>query len=219
MIDSERFRQIRSMLRRRQPDLTVVMDNVNKPHNLSALIRSCDAVGIHDLHAVSKQRSIHTRQHAAAGSSRWTRLHLWHEIKEPCSALRREGMQLLAATNVAAAVDFREIDYTLPTAVILGAEWDGVSKEAIGEADRTIMVQTHGMVESLNVSVAAAVILFEAERQRSLNGMYRELRMEEEQYRRLLFELSYPRLAEQLTLKKLPYPALDEDGGIFPLEM
>ncbi|TCD48446.1 tRNA (guanosine(18)-2'-O)-methyltransferase TrmH [Chlorobium sp. N1] len=218
MIDPERFRKIRRMLLRRQPDLTVVMDSVNKPHNLSAVIRSCDAVGIHDLYAVTKKKSVHTRQHAAAGSSRWTDLHLHTDIREVCRELRTKGMQLLAATGAPGSVDFRRFDFTRPTAVILGAEWDGVSKAALLEADHLIMVPTHGMVESLNVSVAAAVVLFEAERQRTLKGMYLERQLEEERYRRLLFELSYPRLSDQLREKGLPYPPLDEDGGIVRLE-
>lgn len=214
MIDPERFRKIRHMLRQRQPDLTVVMDSVNKPHNLSAVIRSCDAVGIHDLYAVTRKRSVHTRQHAAAGSSRWTDLHLHTDIAEVCAELRGRGMQLLAATGAPGSVDFREIDYTRPTALILGAEWDGVSQAALAEADRLVMVPTHGMVESLNVSVAAAVILFEAERQRRMKGMYDGMRMEEGRFRELLFELSYPRLSDQLREKGLPYPPLDEEGGI-----
>ncbi|KAA6232697.1 tRNA (guanosine(18)-2'-O)-methyltransferase TrmH [Chlorobium phaeovibrioides] len=219
MIAPERFLRIQKMLASRQPDLTVVMDNVNKPHNLSAIIRSCDAVGIHDLYAVSSKKSIHTTQNAAAGAGHWTNLHLCKDIGALCRKLGMEGMQVLAATNTEESRDFRTIDFTLPTAIVLGAEWEGVSAEAIHAADMAITIPMYGMVESLNVSVAAALILFEAERQRSLKGMYRTRRLEESLYRKLLFELSYPRLSRQLREKGGAYPELDEDGGIVLEEM
>ncbi|MDP8305471.1 MAG: tRNA (guanosine(18)-2'-O)-methyltransferase TrmH [Candidatus Chlorobium antarcticum] len=207
------------MLCARQPDLTVVMDNVNKPHNLSAIIRSCDAVGIHDLYAVSSKKSIYTTQNAAAGAGRWTNLHLSKDIGTLSGKLKLEGKQVLVATNTDGSRDFRKIDFTLPTAIVLGAEWEGVSPEAIEAADMAITIPMHGMVESLNVSVAAALILFEAERQRTLKGMYLTRRLEEERYRKMLFELSYPRLSRQLREKGAGYPLLDEDGGIGVEEM
>jgi len=207
------------MLASRQPDLTVVMDNVNKPHNLSAIIRSCEAVGIHDLYGVSTKKSIYTTQNAAAGAGRWTNLHLSKDIGRLCSNLSQEGMQVLVATNTEESRDFRTIDFTLPTAIVLGAEWEGVSAEAIRAADTAITIPMYGMVESLNVSVAAALILFEAERQRSLKGMYRTQRLEESHYRKLLFELSYPRLSRQLREKGAAYPELNDNGAIVLEEM
>lgn len=202
------------MLMRRQPDLTVVMDNVNKPHNLSAIIRSCDAVGIHRLFAVSSRRNVSARQGVAAGASRWTTLELQKNLGETFSALKREGHQLLVATNAPGCVDFRCIDYTRPTAIVMGAELDGVSEEAVLGADHLIAIPMQGMVESLNVSVAAAVILFEAQRQRAAGGMYDSPRIPAQTFSTRLFELCYPRLAEQLNQQGLPYPELDEEGSI-----
>ncbi len=214
MIAPERFRKIRQMLLHRQPDLTVVMDNVNKAHNLSAIIRSCDCVGIGQLHAVSYRKSIHTEQGAAAGASKWSRLHLYHNIETVYKTLSASGMQLLVATNREGCVDFRDIDYTRPTALVVGAEWDGISNEAIEGADHAISIPMLGMVESLNVSVATAVILFEAQRQREQKGMYQKPQLEAEWFTKVLFEAAYPALSRELNANDTPYPPLDEEGRI-----
>jgi tRNA (guanosine-2'-O-)-methyltransferase len=203
------------MLLHRQPDLTVVMDNVNKAHNLSAILRSCDCVGIGHVHAVSYRKYIHAKQNnAAAGSSKWTALHLHHDIETVYKTLEDDGMQILVATNREGCVDFRDIDYTRPTALVVGAEWDGISEEAIKGADHAVSIPMLGMVESLNVSAATAIILFEAQRQRENKGMYRNLQLEQECFERLLFEASYPRLSRELIEQGSPYPQLDEEGNI-----
>ena len=200
------------MLLHRQPDLTVVMDNVNKAHNLSAIIRSCDGVGISEIHAVSYRKSIYTEQNAAAGASKWSTLNLYDDIDLVYSKLSTHGMQILVATNTEESIDFRNIDYTLPTAIVVGAEWDGISKKSIKGAAHSITVPMLGMIESLNVSVATAVILFEAQRQRALKGMYNLPQLKAECFERMLFEFSYPQLSRELKKKGDPYPQLDECG-------
>ncbi|NTU68307.1 MAG: tRNA (guanosine(18)-2'-O)-methyltransferase TrmH [Chlorobiaceae bacterium] len=216
MIAPERFHKIRRLLEQRQPDLTLVMDNVNKTHNLAAIIRSCDAVGIPELHAVSYRSSIRTKQHTSAGAHRWLRVGLAESIVPIGEELRRQGMQLLVATYRSDSVDFRTVDYTLPTAIILGEELKGPSEEALSIADKAIYIPMQGMVESLNVSVAAALILFEAQRQRLQAGMYNASRFPRETFDRLLFEYTYPRLARKFREKGYPYPPLDEDGAFTP---
>lgn len=202
------------MLLHRQPDLTVIMDNVNKAHNLSAIIRSCDGVGIREIHAVSYRKSIYAEQNAAAGASKWLTLNLYPDIATAYRTVSECGMQILVATGKEGAVNYREIDYTVPTALVVGAEWDGISEKAIQGADHAITVPMLGMVESLNVSVATAVILFEAQRQRAEKGMYSKPRLNVECFERMLFEYSYPRLSRELREKELPYPQLDAEGAI-----
>ncbi len=204
------------MLLHRQPDLTVIMDNVNKAHNLSAIIRSCDGVGIGELHAISYRQSIYTEQNAAAGASKWLTLNLHASIASAYRAISKYGMQILVATGKEGARDFREIDYTRPTALVVGAEWDGISEEAIQGADYAITVPMLGMVESLNVSVATAVILFEAQRQRAAKGMYNQPRLDPESFQRMLFEYTHPRLSRELRQEGTPYPLLDAEGTICP---
>lgn len=207
------------MLLHRQPDLTVIMDNVNKAHNLSAIIRSCDGVGIHEIHAVSYRKSIYAEQNAAAGASKWLTLSLYPDIASAYTKVSACGMQILAATGKEGSRDFRAIDYTIPTALVMGAEWDGISDEAIEGADHAITVPMFGMVESLNVSVATAVILFEAQRQRTEKGMYDQQQLEQVSFERMLFEYTYPRLSRELREKECAYPKLDADGRICSNEL
>ncbi len=214
MISPERFSKIRQLLALRQPDLTVLMDNVNKPHNLSAVIRSCDAVGIDTVHAVSANSSIKDKQKAARGSNKWVRLELHESIEKAVGILKKNGMQLLVAHSGNNTVNFRDIDYTQPTAVVLGAELFGPSDTAVSCADHLICVPMQGMVESLNVSVAAAVILFEAQRQRLDAGLYKHSRLPSSYIQKRLFELVYPAVSKKLSLQGRPYPELDTEGKI-----
>ncbi len=214
LISFERFSKIKRVLSLRQPDLTLLMDNVNKPHNLSAIIRSCDAVGIDTVHAVSTDSVIKKRQRAARGSNKWVTLALHETTEHACAALRKQKMQILVAHHADEAVHFRAIDYTKPTAIVMGAELFGPSESAVSQADHFISVPMQGMVESLNVSVAAAVILFEAQRQRLEAGLYNRPRMSDESMKKRLFELAYPAVSKKLARQGIGYPEIDEEGRI-----
>ena len=214
MISPERFSKIKQLLAYRQPDLTVLMDNVNKPHNLSAIIRSCDAVGIETVHAVSEEKTIKNKQRAARGSSKWVNLELHETTEHAFACLRAQGMQVLVAHYHEKSVDFRTPDYTLPTAIVMGAELFGPSAKTLSGADHCIHIPMQGMVESLNVSVAAAVILFEAQRQRTEAGLYNRPGLSEEYMKKRLFELAYPAVSKKLAGQNRCYPELDPDGNI-----
>ncbi|MEM7082644.1 MAG: tRNA (guanosine(18)-2'-O)-methyltransferase TrmH [Pseudomonadota bacterium] len=208
----DRFRLIERTLRRRQPDLSVLADGVHKTHNVAAVVRTCDAVGVLDVHAVSPGGEI-PRHHATnAGSSRWTRLHTHSDIQHAAEALKQQGFTLVAAHLSSRAVDFRALDYRQPTAIMLGTELDGVSQAGLACADEHVMIPMMGMVESLNVSVAAAVILYEAQRQRAAAGLYDTCRIPDATYRHILFEWCYPDIARRCREKQAPYPNLDENG-------
>jgi tRNA (guanosine-2'-O-)-methyltransferase len=210
----ERFHRLRAVLDRRQPDLTVLMDNVHKVHNFSAIVRSCDAVGAFEAHAVWPHRELIARHGTASGANKWVRIHTHECMADAVAELKGRGMRIYAAHLSAQAVDFRSVDYTRPTAILLGAELEGVSREAQELADGHIIIPMLGMVESLNVSVAAATVLYEAQRQRMAAGMYDRPRLDGELYRHTLFEWAHPRIAGYCRRHGLPYPELDEDGEI-----
>lgn len=182
----ERIARIREVLSRRQPDLTVLLENVHKPHNLSAILRTCDAVGVLRAHAVNPTGGVPTFNETSGGSHKWVDLEVHPDIRSAIAHLKGQGFQVLAAHLFEGAVDYREADYTRPTAVLLGAEKWGVSEEAAALSDLHVKIPMMGMVQSLNVSVAAAVILFEAQRQRLRAGMYERPRLDPEAYQRLL---------------------------------
>lgn len=211
----ERLARIKQLMRNRQPDLTVCMENVHKPHNLAAIVRTADAIGIHEMHAVWPDKSSRVAGGTALGSQNWVKLNVHHNIQDGIKAMRDQGMQILATNLSATAVDFREIDYTKPTAFLMGQEKTGITQEALDLADQDIIIPMVGMVQSLNVSVAAATLMYEAQRQRALAGMYdQECQLSAEEQNRLLFEGGHPIFAQACKRKGLPYPQIGEEGEI-----
>ena len=207
-----RYAQLNAVLDRRQPDLSVLMDDVHKAHNLAAIVRTCDAVGVLEAHAVSPGGEVRYHHLRAGGSSKWLPIVVHRTVDAACDLLEQRGWQLVAAHLSETATDFRTVDYTKPTAIVLGAEKRGVGERAAARAHRHVHIPMHGQVASLNVSVAAAVILFEAERQRQLAGLYGRPRLDRELRATLLFEWAYPRVAVACRASGRPYPALDERG-------
>ncbi|WNC72664.1 tRNA (guanosine(18)-2'-O)-methyltransferase TrmH [Thalassotalea psychrophila] len=211
----ERHQRILEMLNKRQVDLTVCMEGVHKPHNLAAVVRTCDAIGVNDVHAIWKNDVMRVGGGTSVGSQNWVNIHSHESTKEAITRLKEQGMQVLVTNLSDTAVDFREIDYTKPTAIILGQEKFGASDEALALADQDIVIPMVGMVQSLNVSVACAVTLYEAQRQRQSAGMYDSPSdLTHEQRNKVLFEGGHPIFAEACKRKGLPYPEIDDDGQI-----
>lgn len=211
----ERYNRIQQVLKARQSDLTLCLEEVHKPNNVSAVIRSADATGIHKIHAVWPNE-MRTLSHTSAGARNWVEVDTHDSIEDAITELKAQGMQVLVTNLSDTAVDFRDIDYTKPTAIILGSEKVGASEQAKKLADQDIIIPMVGMVQSLNVSVASAVILYEAQRQRQAAGMYDNevSSVDSDTIHRLLFERGHPVLAKVAKRKKLPYPPLDEQGQI-----
>ena len=120
-MNSKRYERICEMLARRQPDLTVCMEQVHKPHNVSAVIRTADAVGVHEVHAVWPSSRMRTMASAAAGSNSWVQVKTHRTIADAVGHLKGQGMQILATHLSDKAIDFREIDYTRPTCILASA--------------------------------------------------------------------------------------------------
>lgn len=215
-MNAQRYARIRAMLAARQHDLTVCMEQVHKPHNVSAVIRTADAVGVHEVHAVWPGSRMRTMVSSAAGSNSWVQVKTHRTIAEAVTHLKDQKMQILATHLSDKAVDFREIDYTRPTCILMGQEKTGITQEALDLADQDIIIPMIGMVQSLNVSVASALILYEAQRQRQNAGMYlrEESTLEYSEQQRLLFEGGYPVLARVAKHKGLPYPEINNRGEV-----
>lgn len=210
----ERFQRLRQVLARRQPDLTVLMEKVNKPHNFSAILRNCDAVGVLEAHAVPPAHGLELHDATSAGTRKWIRVHTHADVGSAVAHLKGRGFAVLAAHPSPAALDFRAVDFTRPTALLMGAELHGVSPEGLALADGHLAIPMLGMVHSLNVSVATALLLYEAQRQKSMAGHYAAPRLDEETFRRVLFRWAHPLLARRLDAEGRPYPPLDEDGQL-----
>lgn len=214
-MNPERFDRLQRVLDHRQPDLTVLMDRVHKPHNLSAILRNCDAVGVFEAHAVpAHEGRLKAHIQVSAGASKWVPLHVHPSIEQAAAHLRESGMQLVAAHPDGDAIDYRELDFTRPTALLVGAELHGVSDEGLALADHHVVLPMLGMARSLNVSVATALLLYEAHRQRSEAGLYDQPRIIGARRTEVLFEWAYPKLAKRCRANGLPYPELSEHGEL-----
>lgn len=168
-----RKNKILSVLSQRQPDLTLVMENIHDPHNVSAMLRSADAVGIMEVHLVyTTEKYPKIGSKSSSSANKWVRRKKYSSIPECYDSLRKNGFQILATRLDENAKKLYEFDLTKPTAFVFGNEHAGVTDEAAHLAHSTVFIPMMGMIQSLNVSVACAVIIYEVLRQRMEIGMY-----------------------------------------------
>jgi tRNA (guanosine-2'-O-)-methyltransferase len=213
-----RFHRLRTALNQRMGDLTVLLEAVDKPHNLSAILRTCDAVGVLEAHVVSLPGRPRTFNTTARGSQKWVPLHPHPSIEEGLQSLKSRGFRIFGTHLGVEARDYRACDFTGPTCFLMGAEKWGLSEAALRLVDQPLFIPMGGMVQSLNVSVAAAILLFEALRQRQQAALVPSqgegIPGGEAGYQRLLFEWAYPQLAQRCRNQGLAYPALDGEGAL-----
>jgi len=168
-----RLRRMREVLAHRQKDLILFMDRVKNEHNFSALIRTAEAVGLQEIwYGFDEPYPVPLNEGVTLGAHRWIFLHRAENPVETLRAFRQRGFQVVVTWLGAGSRDFREVDYTRPTVLVVGNEVEGVSPEILPLATHRIKIPMVGMVRSLNVSVATGVILYEAFRQREAAGLY-----------------------------------------------
>ena len=211
-----RYERLKSVLNKRMSNLTVLIENVEKPHNLSAIIRSCDAVGVLEAYAIFNKEKFLTFNSTAQGSQKWVKLNQYKKTTEAIKILKDKGFNLYGTNLNPKSIDYRECDFKGPTAFVLGAEKWGISEEASNLMDVNIHIPMRGMVESLNVSVAASALLFEAVRQRQVANLIPESGegLSKETYKKKIFEWAYPEVANWCKCEGKKYPALNEKGEI-----
>ncbi len=169
----KRLEKMRRVLSFRQTDLTVVCENIHDPHNVSAILRSCDAVGISTVHLLyNLEKFPKLGKKSSASANKWIDIQKHKKYNDLKRLLQEQGMTIYATFVDPSAKSIYEIDWTRPSAIIVGNEHRGVSDDALQIADQKIYIPMFGMVASLNVSVATAVILYEICRQRLQAGFY-----------------------------------------------
>ena len=209
----ERYQKLKRTLDLRQPDLTLLTEQIHKPRNIAALVRTSDAVGIHELNMVWPWDKHRPYSGTAMGSDRWVDIVRHESMPDAIDSLQAKNYKVYAAHLSDKAVDYREVDYTQSCAILLGNEKKGVSDTAAAKVDEHIVIPMLGMVESFNVSVAAAIILAEAQRQRAEAGSYDQVRLEPEVYQRTFFRWAHPQVAKYCHQNNLPYPEVNEEDG------
>lgn len=169
----EREAKIRRVLSLRQKDLTLVLANIHDPHNVSAIYRSCDAFGVPEVHLYYTDTAFPVLGAKSSASARkWVRTVRHKNMDDLITALKAQKMRVYATSCAPAAKAPGELDLTLPVAFVMGNEHNGLDADFAGRLDGEISIPMYGMIQSFNVSVAAAVLLAEASRQRRAAGLY-----------------------------------------------
>lgn len=170
----ERKQRLVSVLAKRQTDITVVLENVSDPHNISAVMRTCDAVGIQELYILNTKIPRHKKWGAKSSSSaaKWLTIHQFEDAEACFLSLRKQYSSILTTHLSTDAISLYEMDMTRSIALVFGNEHKGVSEEIRARADGNFIIPQVGIIRSLNISVACAVTLYEAFRQKNLAGHY-----------------------------------------------
>lgn len=196
----ERKAKITRVLNHRQPDLTVVLENVHDPHNISAVMRTCDAVGIQEIYILTTKISSHKKfgKKSSASAAGWLTIHQFTDTDACVEALRKRNYKLFATHLGEQAVSLYDLELTLPVALVFGNEHAGVSDELLQHCDGNFIIPQVGMIQSLNISVACAVSLYEAFRQRQQKGFYTgNARLPQDEWQHLAAKWELPPAEEE----------------------
>ena len=183
----QRQQRIRSVLAHRQNDLTVVLENVFDPHNISAVMRSCDAVGVQEIYVLNTKIPRHKKWGARSSSSaaKWLTVHQFEDVETCMATLRKKYSTILTTHLSSGAVSLYHVNLTGSIALVFGNEHAGVSDALRERADGNFIIPQVGMIQSLNISVACAVTLYEAFRQKSVAGQYATQKLSTDEYKTL----------------------------------
>ena len=186
----ERQKRLLSVLNKRQDNITLLLENVFDPHNISAVMRTCDAVGIQELYVLNTKIPPHKKWGAKSSSSaaKWLTIHQFTNTEDCIHALRKKYHVILATHLSSNAKSLHSIDFTDKVALIFGNEHDGVSEEIRDLADGNFIIPQVGIIKSLNISVACAVTLYEAFRQKNIAGHYENRSLSNDYFDALLAE-------------------------------
>ncbi|MCL4159484.1 UNVERIFIED_CONTAM: hypothetical protein GTU68_015456 [Idotea baltica] len=176
VLTENRQAKFKETISNRQTDLTIVLENVHDPHNIGAVLRSCDAVGINEIYVVNTtemtQEQVLRFGKSASGAIRWVTIHYFENVTECFKVVKEKYKRILATHLGEQSKDLYHLELTEPVALLFGNEHKGLSIEALDQCDGNFTIPQFGMVQSLNISVACAVTLFEVLRQRREKGLY-----------------------------------------------
>lgn len=176
----ERTERLNQVLSKRQPGITVVLENVSDPHNISAVMRTCDAIGIQDIYVLNTVVGKYKKwgPKSSSSASKWLTIHQFTDVKSCFEGLRKNYQKIYTTHLSSDAVDLYELNLTEKVALVFGNEHSGVSEELIELCDGNFIIPQVGIIKSLNISVACAVSLYEAYRQKKIAGHYDQQQMD-----------------------------------------
>lgn len=173
MTTQRRLMKMKQVLANRQKNLSVVCENIHDPHNVSAILRTCDAVGVQDVYLLyTIQAFPKLSKESSSSAVKWIDTHKYKDTGDLKKHFTSREITIYGTHLGESAISIYDVDWTQPSAIIFGNEHSGISEEALTICNQTVSIPMFGMIESLNVSVAAAAILYEAARQRLQKGLY-----------------------------------------------
>jgi len=176
---------IREVLSKRTRRFSLVLEDIYKPHNASAVLRTCDCFGIQDVHVIEKSKEYHINPYVTRGAAQWITLHKYFNqegssVQDCFGTLRKSGYKIFATSPEAESIPVQELDSSQKIAIVFGNEHEGVSEEVKRSCDGMVHIPMHGFSESFNISVAAAIFLYELTKGKSLESDPDYLLSEEE---------------------------------------
>ena len=186
-MNEERQKRIEGVLSKRQENITIVLENVFDPHNISAVMRSCDAVGVQEIYVLTNRVPRHKKWgfRSSSSAAKWLTVHQFTDMKECFAQVRSRYSSILTTHLASDSLSLYDLDLTQSVALVFGNEHSGVSEEVRALADGNFVIPQVGMILSLNISVACAVTLYEAYRQKNAAGHYDQPQLKKEQYKEL----------------------------------
>jgi tRNA (guanosine-2'-O-)-methyltransferase len=183
----QRQQRIEHVLKHRQPNITLVFENVFDPHNISAVMRTADAIGIQEIYIV--QTKLPTRKKfgnkTSSSANKWLTIHQFTNIETCFEEVRKKYKNIYSTYLNSESKSVYEIDFTQSIALVFGNEHEGVTPQTNDLCDGNFIIPQVGMIQSLNISVACAVTLYEAFRQKQLAGHYNQVSLPEQEYNQL----------------------------------
>jgi tRNA (guanosine-2'-O-)-methyltransferase len=175
----QRYQRLSSVLNHRQPDLTVVLENVFDPHNVSAVMRTCDAVGIQNVYILNNRIPPHKKwgYRSSSTAAEWLSVHQFTDAESCFEEVRKKYKKIYTSHLGEDSKGLYRMDFTESIALVFGNETFGVSDEIRKFSDGDFIIPQVGIIKSLNISVACAVTLYEAFRQKNEKGHYDENRL------------------------------------------
>jgi tRNA (guanosine-2'-O-)-methyltransferase len=182
-----RIEKITSVIKSRQHSLRVVLENIHDPHNVSAIFRTCDAVGVPNVSLIyNSEKFPKIGKRSSASARKWIEIEKHSSVNDCYHSLRKEGFVIYSSSISEESTDLYKLNFKKKVAIVFGNEHRGVSSEAAKLSDKRFKIPMYGMVQSLNVSVAAAIVLYEALRQRMKKGFYNMSELSESEMNSLI---------------------------------
>jgi tRNA (guanosine-2'-O-)-methyltransferase len=174
-LSATRKNKFLDVISKRQPDLTVILENINDPHNIFAIMRTCDSVGIMEIYVIKSApfpKKKASGRKSSSSADKWVKVNRFNSVEACVQILREKNYSILSTHLSSQSKSLYEVDFQHPIALVFGNEQIGISAELLSHSDGNFNIPMAGMVPSLNVSVACAISLYEAFRQREIGGFY-----------------------------------------------